>query len=312
MHQDPAGAPSGSGSNARSTYSTPTPGSVPFSLKTPEKPQAGGSRYKQPLRNGDSMDVDTVDQDGMGEDQITADGGNGKGKHRASRIGGTSRDYHSVLPSTVSTLSLHSSSSGSTSTLPAGPSSSISAATSTQTQGQANVNMSTSISRSRSSHLRGPSRTHIPPVPVYNGDPAGGTKMVPLPASTGGTINTTLNPNGTVTMTQVGHSHSHGQGHKSQMGKGPLTPTSDKSFDQSSIPGSGSGAIPLDLKTLMSPPTPAPSPTPGRNGWWGTVARDGSEGGVPGGTSSPGDIAGFGEFEVDFDRHRFGILSPRY
>jgi len=183
----------------------------------------------------------------------------------------------------------------------------------------ATSSIAASIPWNRSTHLRGPSRSHIPPIPIYNNDPTGGRAMVPLPASTGGTINTTLNPNGTVTTViqgqgGLGGSHQHMTSHT---GKGPLTPTSDKSFDQTlphehdrdSGSGSASGRPPrgasgaaattaLDLKTLMSPPTPAPSPTPGRNGWWGTVARDGSEGGVPGSTSGSGDISGFGEFRV--------------
>jgi hypothetical protein len=196
--------------------------------------------------------------------------------------------------------------------------------------GLSQATMTPSASRTRSSqaqtHHRGPSRTHIPPIPVQNNDSAAGRAVVPLPAATGTTFNTTINPNGTVTLTRSTSERQREQGYSqgrpfkqpssptsssstnsahmtmtshahANMAKGPLTPTSDKSFDHE---GGGSGTGPgLDLKTLMSPPTPAPSPTPGRNGWWGTVARDGHEGGVSGGNAGQREDGSFGEFDCE-------------
>jgi hypothetical protein len=130
-------------------------------------------------------------------------------------------------------------------------------------------------------HLRGASRSHV--IPVYNNDPTGSRGSVPLPVSTGGTINTTLNTNGTVTVTRSAMTPAKNQGRR-DIGSSSSSPfTSADSQNPDVVAGTQDG-VPggIDIKGLMSPPTPAPSPTPGRVGWWGTVARDAGEGEVPG------------------------------
>lgn len=143
-------------------------------------------------------------------------------------------------------------------------------------------------------HLRGASRSHV--VPVYNNDPTGSRGSVPLPASTGGTINTTLNTNGTVTVTRSAMTPSKNQVRRdigSSSSSSPFTSTDSQNPDvvagaQDGVPGG------FDIKGLMSPPTPAPSPTPGRIGWWGTVARDAGEGEVSGEANREEAMSRFG------------------
>ena len=142
-------------------------------------------------------------------------------------------------------------------------------------------------------HLRGASRSHV--IPVYNNDPTGSRGSVPLPVSTGGTINTTLNTNGTVTVTRSAMTPTRNQGRR-DIGSSSSSPFTSADSQNPDVVASTQDGVPggIDLKGLMSPPTPAPSPTPGRVGWWGTVARDAGEGEVPGEASRGEAMSRFG------------------
>lgn len=108
---------------------------------------------------------------------------------------------------------------------------------------------------------------------------------IPLPSADIRSVMHQLHPNGTVTTFQhpgdaeeLDHTLPPG-------GQSPDRPQS-----------SGRDMAGIMRPELMSPPTPAPSPSPGRTGWWGTVARDGMErprriGNEEGGGPSLGDPA---------------------
>jgi hypothetical protein len=186
MQRDSSPTSSGPNSSSNSKSSVPNSlgnNSVPW--KVPERRStgsgAGSSSLRQTRRNEDMMDID------------------GDEDYKDGILG----DAHGGLDmcTSTSTSATRGKGKGRTST----------ARMSSQAQNQSQMGLSQatmtpSASRTRSSqaqtHHRGPSRTHIPPIPVQNNDSAAGRAVVPLPAATGTTFNTTINPNGTVTLTR--------------------------------------------------------------------------------------------------------------
>jgi hypothetical protein len=235
--------------NALTSRNATSPSVVP---RTSERRKGN---MKQSRRLDDMMDLDCGPST-AGSARPSTD----KGKGRSVIRGSTTNEYRVELERERQFTEMPSSSSGVGFTL---------------------LPTSPGISRIQT-HARGASRSHV--VPIAQNEAT--SKTVPLPASTDGTISTTVNSNGTVTINRT-----------------ITTPTKDHNADRSSSSGSvsrntsddDSGLPTFDFKGLMSPPTPAPSPTPGRNGWWGTVARDASEGGVPGSTHGREMMGGFGE-----------------
>jgi hypothetical protein len=122
-------------------------------------------------------------------------------------------------------------------------------------------------------------------------------RPVPLPSASRGTINSTLNLNGTVTSVAASSPAQSAQSSPvpdrtslSKQQQQDQSPTQQSTLlgdsGQCRLPlspdassnGMVSSQSQIDHQNLMSPPTPAPSPTPGRKGWWGTVPRDGGDG----------------------------------